>query len=203
MKSLDIKELASYGCVKIYRKGEILRCQGDPIDEVLILLEGLIRTEYVSEEGKSLEVDLISPVRIIASGLIFSRKAKFPVNLIVKEDAKILEIPKEKLFDILMIDRDLLKFFLEDISEHFRIVSEKLFLLTTKKLREKLIHYLIKHANENNEVTLPVNIEELSKLFGCTRPALSRVFGELMKEGVIEKHGKKIKLRVIDPDFEP
>lgn len=201
MEGINIDELIPYGSIKVYKRGQIVRHQDDPISEVLVLLEGLLKTEYISDNGKSLEVDLIKPVRIVASGLIFSKESRFPVNIISELDAKILEIDKERFLNLLINKKDLLKFFLEDVSEHFRTVSEKLFLLTTKKLREKVIYYLIKHANERNEVTLPTSIEELSKLLGCARPALSRIFQELIREGIIEKSGRKIKIKTKRADL--
>jgi len=37
--------------------------------------------------------------------------------------------------------------------------------------------------------------EELSREFGVTRPALSRVFLELEKMGIIEARGRKVKIK--------
>lgn len=189
-----LKNLLQHGQVLTFREGEMVRYQGDPIDDILVLLEGSLRTEHVSENGKVLEIDTIRPVQIVASGLVFSRDPVYPVNVIAKEDSKILSIPKEKFLDLLMKDRKLLLFFLEDVSEHFRIVSEKLFFLTTKTLKEKVVHYLVHHMNEDGEVVLPVSVEELSRIFGCARPALSRVFQDLEKEGFIEKKGRRIRI---------
>jgi len=189
-----LKNLLQHGQVLTFREGEMVRYQGDPIDDILVLLEGSLRTEHVSENGKVLEIDTIRPVQIVASGLVFSRDPVYPVNVIAKEDSKILSIPKEKFLDLLMKDRNLLLFFLEDVSEHFRIVSEKLFFLTTKTLKEKVIHYLVHHMNEDGELVLPVSVEELSRIFGCARPALSRVFQDLEREGFIEKKGRRIRV---------
>ncbi|AIY87153.1 MULTISPECIES: Crp/Fnr family transcriptional regulator [unclassified Thermotoga] len=191
---MDLKKLLPCGKVIVFRKGEIVKHQDDPIEDVLILLEGTLKTEHVSENGKTLEIDEIKPVQIIASGFIFSSEPRFPVNVVAGENSKILSIPKEVFLDLLMKDRELLLFFLKDVSEHFRVVSEKLFFLTTKTLREKLMNFLVCHMNEKRELTLPVTLEELSRLFGCARPALSRVFQELEREGYIEKHGRRIKV---------
>jgi len=189
-----LENLLQHGRILTFREGEMVRHQGDPIDDILVLLEGSLRTEHVSENGKVLEIDTIKPVQIIASGLVFSRDPVYPVNVMAKEDSKILSIPKEKFLNLLMKDRKLLLFFLEDVSEHFRIVSEKLFFLTTKTLKEKVVHYLVHHMNKDGEVVLPVSVEELSRIFGCARPALSRVFQDLEKEGFIEKKGRRIRI---------
>ncbi|MCD6551300.1 Crp/Fnr family transcriptional regulator [Thermotoga sp.] len=191
---MELEKLLRCGQVLTYREGEIVRYQGDPMDEVLILLEGVLRTEYVSENGKVLEVDTIKPVQIVASGLVFSGDPRFPVNVTAGSEAKILTVPKDRFLELLMEDREFLIFFLEDISEHFRILSEKLFFLITKTLKEKVVHYLVHHMNENGEVVLPVSVEELSRIFGCARPALSRVFQELTREGYIEKRGRRIRI---------
>ncbi|KHC91531.1 CRP/FNR family transcriptional regulator [Thermotoga sp. Mc24] len=191
---MDLKKLLPCGRIIVFKKGEIVKYQDEPIEDVLVLLEGTLKTEHVSENGRTLEIDEIKPVQIIASGFIFSSEPRFPVNVVAGEDSKILSIPKEVFLDLLMKDKELLLFFLKDVSEHFRVVSEKLFFLTMKTLREKVLNFLVHHMNEERELILPVTLEELSRLFGCARPALSRVFQELEREGYIEKHGRRIKV---------
>ncbi|MCS7233537.1 MAG: Crp/Fnr family transcriptional regulator [Synergistetes bacterium] len=191
---MNVEELIPHGEIIEYKKGEIVRYQDEPINEVLVLLEGTLGMEYISESGKILKIDFIKPVRIIASGLIFSKEPRFPVNVVAESDTKILEIKKELFLDILMKKKDLLRFFLQDISEHFKTVSQKLFFTTTRTLKEKLLQYILQYANEDGEAFLPLSIEELSKVFGCTRPALSRVFQELTREKIIEKIGRKVKI---------
>ncbi|PLV59894.1 Crp/Fnr family transcriptional regulator [Thermotoga sp. KOL6] len=189
-----VDKLFRNGKIFSYRKGQMIVHQGDPINDVMILIEGSLKTEHVSESGKVLEIDIIKPVQIVASGLIFSKNPRFPVNIVAENDVKILIVTKKKFLELLMSDEELLLFFLEDVSEHFKIISEKLFFLTTKTLKEKVIEYLLHHANDEKEVILPVSIEELSKIFGCARPALSRVFRELEEEGYIRRKGKQIKI---------
>jgi len=198
---VDLEDLLQKGKIAIYKKGEIIKLQGEPIEEILILLEGLLSTEHISDSGKSLEIDTIKPIKIIASGLIFSREPKYPATVTAKEESKILHIERKDFLDILMKRKDILFFFLEDISEHFRMVSEKLFLLSTKTLKERLLYYLIQHANEDGYLVLNVTIEDLSKMFGCARPALSRVLQDLIREGIIEKAGRRI--RILRKDIIP
>lgn len=108
---MDLKKLLPCGRIIVFKKGEIVKYQDEPIEDVLVLLEGTLKTEHVSENGRTLEIDEIKPVQIIASGFIFSSEPRFPVNVVAGENSKILSIPKEVFIDLLMKDREFLLFF--------------------------------------------------------------------------------------------
>ncbi|MDI6863215.1 MAG: helix-turn-helix domain-containing protein, partial [Pseudothermotoga sp.] len=57
--------------------------------------------------------------------------------------------------------------------------------------------YLLKLSEEQRSelVVMDMSKEELSREFGVTRPALSRVFLELEKMGIIEARGRKVKIK--------
>ena len=58
----------------------------------------------------------------------------------------------------------------------------------------KLLLYLDALKTENdNSVTLPVSVEELSRYFGVARPSLSQVISDLQNEGLIIKTGRIIR----------
>lgn len=50
----------------------------------------------------------------------------------------------------------------------------------------------------DNNVILPYSQEKLSDLFGVTRPALARAFGELVNQDILEIKGKKISVLNVD-----
>jgi CRP-like cAMP-binding protein len=54
-------------------------------------------------------------------------------------------------------------------------------------LKERIARYLFQISNGNKQLKLPTTKEELSKIFGVTRPSLSRAFSQLEKEGLIEQ----------------
>jgi len=65
-----------------------------------------------------------------------------------------------------------------------------------KNLVQKVCAYLCQLMDQVNDVVVTMNMtkEELAREFGATRPALSRVFTELEKLGVIETEGKRVKI---------
>jgi CRP-like cAMP-binding protein len=67
--------------------------------------------------------------------------------------------------------------------------------LTFKTIKEKIANYLLTLPKDKDQnVTLDSSIEELSNLFGVSRPSLSRAFSELEEKKIIQKNKKKIKI---------
>jgi CRP-like cAMP-binding protein len=83
------------------------------------------------------------------------------------------------------------------VSNKTFFLSERLYFLTFKTIREKFSQYLLKlQANsQSREVTLPKSIHELSEYFAVSRPALSRIIRELVREGIIEQNRRRITIK--------
>ncbi|QTA37515.1 Crp/Fnr family transcriptional regulator [Thermosipho ferrireducens] len=181
-----------------FKNGELIKAQGEEIDEVFIIVDGKVVAEYVSESGKSLELDILEPYDIVAPGFIYTSEPFYPVNIISEGNARILAIEKDTFLEILQQNKKLFLKFLNEIGDKFHILSQKLFLLSTKTLKEKVAYVLLKKATSSKDIYLKINKEKLSRFLGCARPALSRVFAEFEKEGIIEREGRNIRILKIE-----
>jgi CRP-like cAMP-binding protein len=66
-----------------------------------------------------------------------------------------------------------------------------------KNLVQKVCSYLLELSRKQNSllVQLDMSKEEMAREFNVTRPALSRVFIELEKLGIIAMQGRKVEIK--------
>jgi len=90
-----------------------------------------------------------------------------------------------------------LRNYLRFVSDSFVFITDRFYEITMKNLLQKVRTYIVKLMDEqgSNNVIMDMSKEELSREFAATRSALSQVFIELEKLGVIEMDGKRLKVR--------
>ena len=88
---------------------------------------------------------------------------------------------------------------LADAGNRIAFLAGKIRFLRMKSLERKIAAYFsdLRGVRGDGFVRLPYSLEELSELFGVTRPALSRSLGLLVKDGVLQRSGRLY--RVADP----
>ncbi len=181
--------------LKRYHKNEVIAYAGEPCDYLIILISGSLRAEMLDFSGKTLKVEDIIAPRAIASGFLFGKNNSFPVNILVNEDVQILSIPKNSVLDHLKSNEIFLMNFLNNISNYIHFLTQRIYFLSFKTIREKIAQYLLNISSvEKNLIVLPKSITELSEYFGVARPSLSRVLGDLEKDGIIIANRRKIQI---------
>jgi CRP/FNR family transcriptional regulator, dissimilatory nitrate respiration regulator len=180
---------------KEYKKGGIILLQGEPYNELYIIINGKCSGEMVDASGKTVKIEEFSAPHPLAAGILFAEKNFLPVSVIAKTDMEVLTIGKGDILKLCALSKTFLKNMLSDISDKFVFISTKISFLQFKSIKEKFVNYISALPKSNTgEIILPDSIEELSTLFGVSRPSLSRAISELESDGIISKKNKKIKI---------
>ena len=80
--------------IATFKKGDHIVRQGDSINYLYLLVEGIVRTEMITAEGNLVEIEFIESVRPLAPAFIFANRNKFPVDVIAMETCEVYLIPK-------------------------------------------------------------------------------------------------------------
>lgn len=192
-----IEEILKDAKIEKYKSKEIVRYRGDSCEEILILIEGEAYGLFTNPEGRVLQIDHLIAPKLLASAVIFSTESKYPVDVETVKESVFLRIDKDKFVKFMMRNEKLLRNYLRYVSDAFIFITDKFYEITMKNLVQKVCDYIVSLMNsqETNSVTMDMTKEELAREFGVTRPALSRVFIELEKMGVIDMQGKKIVIK--------
>ncbi|HOX78884.1 MAG TPA: Crp/Fnr family transcriptional regulator [Bacteroidales bacterium] len=180
---------------KNYEVGDIAAFSGEPVNFLIIVLEGSVKGEMVDFSGKIIKIDDIRAPYPLASAFIFGKQNKFPVNVMANERTKLLYIPKYDFMKMLQADIRLMQNFLNVISGHTQILANKLKFLSFKTIKGKIAQYLLSLAGPDKDlIELPLTQSDLAEQFGVTRPSLARALGEMADEGMISVDRKVVRI---------
>jgi len=192
-----VSRLVELGSVEFYGPKQIVRYRGDVCNEVLFLVDGETLGLFTNNEGRVLQIDHMLAPKLLASAVIFAQDARYPVDIETVKKSIFLSVDRGKFLDLLMSDRRLLENYLRYISNTFLFLTDRFYEIAMKNLVQKVCSYLFELSRKQNSllVQLDMSKEEMAREFNVTRPALSRVFIELEKLGIIVMQGRKVEIK--------
>ncbi len=198
-KTLEIWLRSFVPSVRSYPKGTIIGLQGQEYRDLLFILAGEVDAEIQDYSGKVLKMETLKAPEPIAPAILFAPDSTLPVTVTAATDVKVIAIPREQVLRLCRISEDFLSRMLSGLGAKIGFLAQKLRFLQFGTIRRKIAGFLLTEMNRQRtaELWVPQTKEELSEVFGVTRPALSRVFSELCREGVIAQKGRTI--RVLKP----
>jgi len=180
--------------VKSFSKGQTIAQREEEVKNLCIVIAGSVKGEMVDFSGRILKIEEMFAPQPIAHAFLFGERNRYPVDVIALEDCKILFIPKAEVVRMLQHSDVILQNYLNAISNRAQFLSNKLWFLSFKTIKEKVAHYLLSLTRSESKTTifLPKSHQELAELFGVTRPSLARVFAEMQGEGIITVNRREV-----------
>lgn len=181
--------------VRTLDKGNYVARQGDKINCLYLLMDGLVRTEMVAKDGNVLEIEFIEPVRPLAPAFLIASENRYPVDVITAEKSVFYVIPKSLWLKEMMMNEKLLINFMKVNSNITVFLSKKVQMMSIKSLKGKLSLYILENTTpQNNSFILKRTQTQLAEYFGVQRPSLARTLGEMIREGVISIYKRELKV---------
>jgi len=179
--------------IKKVNEQQVIAQRDDECVNLILIVHGSVRGEMLDYSGKILKVEDIYAPRPIAAAFLFGQNNRYPVDVISNEETTLLIIPKDSVLKLFQQSEPFLKNYLNAISNRAQFLSQRIWFLSFKTIKEKLAQYILNLASKDtNRVFFPLTQKELAEYFGVTRPSLARALGELVKEQIIEAKGKEI-----------
>lgn len=179
--------------VSTFSKGEIVAHSGDLCRHLYLLLQGKVKTEMVDSSGAVLRIETICVPRLLVPAFLFGENNRFPVNVTVLKESEIMMITRDSVLSSLLTSEAFLRNFLYLSAACMNCLTEKLQLLSCKTIRTRLIFYLLERVEKGSSTFIMEETQqELADHFGVTRPALAKVFYELVEEGLIRQERRQI-----------
>jgi CRP-like cAMP-binding protein len=203
-KNLTVEEIKSLTLENSFKsvdfeKNSVIKNRGEKLDHLMVLLFGEVKTQMSDFNGKVIQIEKLKSPTMLAIGFVFQKNNILPVDIITTKKSSVLFIKKDTLLEFSFKKKQFLENLLNHIGGKMNFLSQKLWITSLKTIREKILFYLLQLYNQNNhkeQFEMPVKIEELSLLFGVTRPSLSRTLSELEKEDYFQREGKTIDLNI-------
>ena len=179
----DLEEIRFH--TRSYKKGEILAQQGAVCNRLVILTKGSVRGEMIDYSGRLIKVEDIAAPRAIAPLFLFGEENRYPVEVTANEPTEVIELPKSSVLSLFRKNEQFLENYMNLSANYARTLSDKLFFMSFKTIRQKLASYLLRlyKQQQQTHITLDRSQQELSDYFGVSRPSLARELAHMQEDG--------------------
>ena len=188
----DLEEISFH--TRSYKKGEILAQQGAVCNRLVILTKGSVRGEMIDYSGRLIKVEDIAAPRAIAPLFLFGEENRYPVEVTANEPTEVIELPKSSVLSLFRKNEQFLENYMNLSANYARTLSDKLFFMSFKTIRQKLASYLLRlyKQQQQTHITLDRSQQELSDYFGVSRPSLARDLAHMQEDGLLIADRKHI-----------
>ena len=107
------------------------------------------------------------------------------------EPTEVIEIPKASVLELFRRNEQFLENYMNLSANYARTLSDKLFFMSFKTIRQKIASYLLR-LYKQLQITLDRSQQELSDYFGVSRPSLARELSHMQEDGMIIADRKQI-----------
>ena len=204
-KSIESEEITFYiseGSFKIitYLKNNIVHFVGETCSKMEIILAGKVTVERIDESGNLMTIAEFLSGEILGGNLLFSKNPHYPMTITAKQPTVILEINKDRLFQLFSDNHEFLKSYLEFVSDHATILGDRIKHYVNKTIRESIMCYLDYERKKQNSniIKLGITKKALAEKIGVQRTSLSRELAKMRNEGLIKFDAESIKILTYD-----
>lgn len=190
----DIVKISKSEVISI-RKDEYLFYQEENSKYLFILLDGIVQIERVDANGKRMIMNRFDEIgTMFAEVYIYFSDKIYDYSCVAIKNARVFAIPKEFFLNIDDLTQKynykLTQNMLKILSRKAFFLNQKVLILSSFTLRQKIASYLLQRVRESGLKNEPLNLifkrEELADFIGTTRPSLSREMLLMQDDGIIE-----------------
>lgn len=201
LKALNKEELLKMAECKtsyVIKKGEPIFEEGEVINGIYCVKEGVSKLSKLSENGKDQIVKLAKPGELLGQRSMISDE---PANLsaVALEDMEVCFIPKSEVMQFFTQNNQFSMNVMRTICDDLKEADDHMVNMAQKTVRQRLIETLIYleetfGKNEDGSLHIQLSREELAGMIGTATESCIRLLSELNKSDYIELTGKKITL---------
>lgn len=175
---------------KSYKKGNTIIDIGDYIDNIYLILDGMVEVSKEYDDARKNIVNILNAGDIFAESFALSTNKISTIQALSFTDTKILKINTNNIFNNGIFLKNLIRV----LSDKNIFLSIKNDILSQKSLRSKIMLYLkyMSNIQKSNNIVIPYNRDKLAEFISSDRSALSRELNRLSKEKIIKLEGNKI-----------
>ncbi len=171
--------------VSDFKDGEyIARCD-TAYSGLMIIIKGKAKGVMTYSSGKTINVDTIEAPQLIAPAFLFGGYNKLPIDVIAQGDVSILTLHRGYIFELMQENTLILSNFIDIISNRADVWSKRIYFLSFRSLKEKVVSYLLHNTSEESPSLPMPDIQQISEYFDATRSAVITVLDDLKKHKMI------------------
>jgi len=204
LKALSKDELLRLSDCKtshIIKKGEVIFEEGENVNGIYCIKDGICKLTKLSPNGKDHIVKLVTKGELLGQRSMISDE---PVNLsaVALEDMQVCFIPKSEVMGYFDKNNQFSMNVMKTICGDLKEADDHMVNLAQKTVKERLAETLLYlhntfGKNKDNSLKVQLSRDELASMIGTATESCIRLLSDFNKLGLVEITGKKIVLKDI------
>ena len=199
LKALNKEELVKMANCKVsktVKKGELIFEEGEKVNGVFCVKDGVCKMTKLSANGKDQIVKLAKRGDLLGQRSMISDEVT-NLSAVALEDMQICFIPKAEILGFFDKNNAFSMNVMKSICGDLKEADSFMVSMAQKTVKERLAYALLYLAenfgmNDDKSLKLQLSREEIASMIGTATESCIRLLSELNKLGVITIHGKKI-----------
>lgn len=196
MSKEELKKVSDSKISKKVKKGEALFEEGDKLDGIFCVRDGVSKLSKLSENGKDQIVKLATKGEIIGQrSVIAEEHANLSATAV--EDMEVCFIPKDSIVHTLNSNPNFAVEVLRHMAHDLKEADDVIVNMSQKTVKQRIASaflYLKNNFGEDEDgfFRLVLSREDIAGVVGTATESCIRIISEFKKKGLIKTSGKKI-----------
>lgn len=194
----QIDSLAAASRMIWLQKSEVLFQCGDKPKGFFCVIEGRIKLAVSSAQGNEKVVDIIGPKQTFGEALMFMERNSYPVFAQALAKTCVLLVRSQAVFELIECDQSFARRMLAGMSARLHMMVRDVKSYALCNATQRVIGYLLQDpqikpdAAKQQTLHLSMSKQVIASRLNLTPETLSRIFYNLVEEGLISIEGKRI-----------
>ncbi len=201
LKSLTRDELLRVSACKtgkIYRKGQVIFQEGETLNGVYCVKDGVCKLTKLSENGKDQVVKLVVKGGILGKRSLVSDESA-NLSAVALNDMEMCFIPKSEIMADLQKNPSFTIDVLKTMAEDLKNADNSLVNMAQKSVKRRMadiLMYVQDNFGNDSEgfLSIVLSREDYASIVGTATESAIRILSQFKKEGLISTAGKRIKI---------
>ncbi|SNZ01146.1 Crp/Fnr family transcriptional regulator [Flagellimonas pacifica] len=199
MSKEELKEVSDSKTIKKVKKGDPLFEEGDKLNGVYCVRNGVSKLSKLSANGKDQIVKLATKGEVIGQRSVISEESA-NLSAIAVNDMEVCFIPKETIINTLQKNPNFTLEVLRHMAHDLKEADDVIVNISQKTVKQRIAEaflYLKNNFGEDEEgfLALTLSREDISNVVGTATESAIRIISEFKKKGLIHASGKKIGIK--------
>ncbi|MEO1032296.1 Crp/Fnr family transcriptional regulator [Winogradskyella sp.] len=201
LKSLTKEELMRVSACKtgkLYRKGQVIFEEGETLNGVYCVRDGVCKLTKLSENGKDQVVKLVVKGGLLGKRSLVSEQ-KTNLSAVALNDMEMCFIPKSEIMNDLSKNPKFTMDVLREMANDLKESDVNLVNMAQKSVKRRMAEILMYiHDNfgtdDEGYLSIILSREDYASIVGTATESAIRILSQFKKEGLISTKGKQIKI---------
>jgi CRP/FNR family transcriptional regulator len=196
MSKEELKRVSDSKITKTFKKGQSIFEEGEKLNGVFCVREGVSKLSKLSANGKDQIVKLASKGEVMGQRSVIAEESA-NLSAVAVSDMEVCFIPKEGIMESLHKNPDFTVEVLRHMAHDLREADDVIVNMSQKSVKQRVAEaflYLGESFGEDSEGFLSVTLsrEDIANVVGTATESCIRIISEFKKKGYIKTSGKKI-----------